>query len=165
MLEAGSIMERQSDLIGTRSSPPDFLRLLISSDEGFQPHCIYINFLHSRYVLFFSRPSGMKLIPKYTSFLYKCLFALFPCWHTCSTVYYTVAALGDEGSVFIEVVVVYEVLFGKFYRWTILQCLYSHLIGDVEEPIWLWLALSSYRSSSIPNHWLAPPLLLGGAEI
>ena len=36
---------------------------------------------------------------------------------------------GPLGCVFIEVVVVYVVLFGKFYRWTILQCrIYSVII-------------------------------------
>ena len=36
---------------------------------------------------------------------------------------------GPLGCVFIEVVVVYVVLFGKFYTWTILQCrIYSAFI-------------------------------------
>ena len=156
MLEAGSIMERQSDLIGTRSNPLDFLRLLISSDEGSQPHCIYINFLHSRYVFFYSRPSGMKLIPKYTSsFIYVFLHS----FHTDIHVQPSTTLLRHQGmkarspwqclyrgggslrSTFWQVL---QVDYSKvqnpqclYTRWTILQCLYSHLIGDVEEPIWL----------------------------
>lgn len=133
MLEAGSIMERQSDLIGTRSNPPDFLRLLISSDEGSQPHCININFLHSRYVLILSRPSGMKLIPKYTQFLYMSFCTLSMLTYMFNRPLHCCGIRGRRqgplGCVFIEVVVVYVVLFGKFYRWTILQCrIYSVFI-------------------------------------